>query len=156
MSNNIELEIIKFLQSFSNSDINNIMVLISSFFYYKMYIFIVFILYFFKFLRSSDIVLLIFSQFIILFIKNLIQRERPFVSNNQVKLLDTMDYDEFSFPSGHTFNAFLLIFLLERNKKIDLSIIAYLVGLSRVYLGVHYPSDVIAGYLLAKLVTKYY
>jgi undecaprenyl-diphosphatase len=66
----------------------------------------------------------------------------------------------FSFPSGHAMAAFslyaTLIFLLWKNASSGYSRVLLLligsafiaaIGLSRIYLGVHYPSDVIAGYL---------
>jgi undecaprenyl-diphosphatase len=65
----------------------------------------------------------------------------------------------FSFPSGHAMAAFslyaTLIFLLWKNASGNARVLLLLIGsafiaaigLSRIYLGVHYPSDVIAGYL---------
>lgn len=80
------------------------------------------------------------------------QRPRP---------LDSMIYEAtFSFPSGHAMNSFvfyvaLSYFILRETKSIKITILASIIsfvlilgiGVSRIYLGVHYPSDVIAGYI---------
>jgi undecaprenyl-diphosphatase len=66
-----------------------------------------------------------------------------------------MNYDPYSFPSGHTFNSFLLYVILKKNLNINLSFLPFLVGLSRIYLGVHYPSDVLGGIILAKIILNY-
>lgn len=57
----------------------------------------------------------------------------------------------YSFPSNHAFNNFAaatFFFLLYKNLKWILFISAALVSLSRVYLGLHYPSDVFTGAML--------
>ena len=88
-------------------------------------------------------------------LKNIFRRERP---------LDIMLVKEtgYSFPSGHTmasciFYGFIiyLIYNSKLNKSLKiilitiLSILILLIGISRIYLGVHYPTDVIAGYLIS-------
>jgi len=86
-------------------------------------------------------------------LKNLNQRPRPF-DNPLISLFD------YSFPSGHAMTSFVFYFTISyfvyhftKNKLTTLItfvasvILISLIGISRIYLGVHYPSDVIAGYL---------
>lgn len=93
-------------------------------------------------------------------VKNLIKRPRP--TNELVKVVRVIN--EPSFPSGHVMhytNIFgLLIYLLAtnwrsgrlRNALITIcSALIILVGPSRVYLGAHWPSDVMAGYVYGGL-----
>ena len=59
--------------------------------------------------------------------------------------------DQFSFPSGHTASAFLMMTLLASFfpvLRIPIFFWATTVGIARVYLGVHYPTDVFAGAIL--------
>ncbi len=88
-------------------------------------------------------------------LKHIIRRARP-VGINLIK------ENGFSYPSGHSmvslaFYGFLIYLIIKAdwNKKIKLllvivlSIIILLIGISRIYLGVHYPSDVLSGFSLS-------
>ncbi len=81
-------------------------------------------------------------------LKVLIARPRP---EGLVMLLPLTNLVDYSFPSGHTIAAFAALPVLLReypSMKWFWISFAVLVGLSRLYLGVHYPSDVVAGALI--------
>lgn len=84
-------------------------------------------------------------------------------------LLDSNGNYSYSFPSGHSQNSSALaasLCLYKKDKRLCIAggIIVFSVGLSRMFLGVHYPADVIAGwligaavsYILYKIYFKYY
>ncbi len=85
-----------------------------------------------------------------MFLKNVIARMRPYDFAGGIELL-VEKLSDYSFPSGHTLCSFEGAFaVFIRNKKWGIAAIAFssLIALSRLYLYVHYPSDVIAGALL--------
>ena len=90
------------------------------------------------------------SVVLFMLVKNLIGRPRPYEVWDQVPCL-MLPPDKFSFPSGHTMTAFAVCgsfaILLPGVVPFYLPM-AILIGLSRIFLGVHYPSDVLAGALL--------
>lgn len=88
-------------------------------------------------------------------LKPLVGRMRPFTVNIGVELLINAPKD-FSFPSGHTAASFAAAFalLFVKNKLwIPSMILASLIAFSRLYLYVHYPTDVLAGILLGLIVS---
>ena len=102
--------------------------------------------------------------------KNLSARIRPFNADPTFENLYGIfnGIKDWSFPSGHTsasFAAALAIILWDRKKGIPAVILAALIAFSRLYLTVHYPTDVLAslllgslygviGYLVTKLIMK--
>lgn len=93
------------------------------------------------------------ALFVNITLKPLIQRIRPFNINTTIELLIPSPRD-FSFPSGHTASAFAAAtILLYTNRKIAISgmILASLIAFSRLYLYVHFPSDIIAGVLIGMI-----
>lgn len=98
-------------------------------------------------------------------LKPLIARTRPFDVNTAIQLIVAKPHD-YSFPSGHTaasFTAVIALYLAGEKRlwKVAL-VLAILIAFSRLYLYVHYPTDVlggiitgaIAGYLGYRLTVK--
>lgn len=84
-------------------------------------------------------------------LKPLVARPRPYHVLEQLVTLAHRPSD-FSFPSGHTTAAFavagVLFFCCPKRYGVPALILAILVGLSRIYLGIHFPSDVMMGTLV--------
>lgn len=84
-------------------------------------------------------------------LKNVVARTRPYeVIEGLTSLVGAQK--DYSFPSGHTGSAFAaaVVMFLGLPKKCGISILVFacLMGLSRLYVGVHYPSDVLCGALI--------
>ena len=102
-----------------------------------------------------------------LILKNVIQRPRPYeVVTGLIPLIDKLS--DYSFPSGHTGASFAAAYVIIKSRLprfgIAAIILAVIIAFSRLYLGVHYPSDVAAGmiigvsiaFITVKVMSKYY
>jgi undecaprenyl-diphosphatase len=90
-----------------------------------------------------------------LLIKPLVNRARPYeVIDGLTSVIGPMS--DKSFPSGHSCAAFLIAVILYNNvpKKYGIFslVIACLIAISRIYMGVHYPTDVICGALIGIII----
>ena len=99
---------------------------------------------------GAGIIAYCFDVSLYLLLKNLIKRDRPAVKITSYQAFITPS-DQFSFPSGHTAAAFLFACLVLNFYPLfalPCFIWAAAVGASRVLLGVHYPTDLVAGAVL--------
>lgn len=87
-------------------------------------------------------------------LKNIIARPRPCWIDHNIQMLIPMPKD-FSFPSGHTLAAVIAATCLYMTNKwfgIFVIILASLIAFSRLYLFVHFPSDVLASIILGLII----
>lgn len=83
--------------------------------------------------------------------KGIIARPRPSVADSTVRALIAKNSDDPSFPSSHASVAFAVAFALmswSRWWGASALVVAILVGIGRVMVGVHYPSDILGGALV--------
>ena len=89
-------------------------------------------------------------------VKALVRRSRPFIRVTQARIVGYRTLGR-SFPSGHTSQAFFMASLIARHFHASawavflLYAIALLVGITRMYVGAHYPRDVLAGAILGSV-----
>ena len=117
--------------------------------------FIIIFLFFFQIINIYDLGVLIIGIGILFLLKLKVKRVRPFRSNQIIKKLNCRNVDKNSFPSGHTFISELLVLIILKNYPFlflggmifsyssILLTLSKFVGLSRIYLGDHYPTDVL-------------
>ncbi|MEO8002103.1 MAG: phosphatase PAP2 family protein [Arenimonas sp.] len=98
-------------------------------------------------------VMAVTTSFLYRYLKKWTKRPRPFANDNRIHVW-TAPLDEFSFPSGHTLHAvsFTLVTLAYYPMlAVVLVPLAISIALSRVILGLHYPSDVFAATVIGSL-----
>ena len=87
-------------------------------------------------------------------LKNMVARVRPYDTYSALIPIVTKPID-WSFPSGHTCASFasavVYFRLLPKKYGIPALVLACMIAFSRLYLGVHYPTDVLAGFLIGLL-----
>ncbi|MBR2381905.1 MAG: phosphatase PAP2 family protein [Clostridia bacterium] len=94
-------------------------------------------------------------------LKNLIARARPYATYPELvaDLADIIHIPKsYSFPSGHTVSAMATAFtIFSQHKKLGIAAIvaATLMGLSRLYVGVHFPTDVYGGVIVGALIALF-
>jgi membrane-associated phospholipid phosphatase len=98
--------------------------------------------------------LFLVSTYAISYIKVAVNEARPFTVDSRIKMLDSVN--DAAFPSGHTQGAVVVWgYLATAFKRRWLTILAIalivFIPLSRIYLGVHYPTDVAGGYVIGGL-----
>lgn len=151
----MEFKILYLIQNMHNDILDNIMVFFTSLGNMGLiWLIITAILLINKKHRKCGILLiisLVLSYAIgIIFLKNIIGRPRPCWIDKSIDLLIKVPKD-YSFPSGHTLISFVsaeTIYLYNKKFGIYSFILAILISFSRMYLFVHFPTDILAGIIL--------
>lgn len=167
----MEMSILHAIQNIHNSLLDSIMVFITTLGNAGIiWIVLAVIFLFTKKYRKCGIAMALALLFSVVFgnviLKNLFERPRPSWVDASVALLIKNPKD-FSFPSGHSFASFAgatAIYMYHKREGIAALILAALIAFSRLYLFVHYPSDVLLGSLFGviaavvavKIVNKFF
>ena len=163
---NFDLRIINFIQGFESSELTifykSITDIADTWQSTILVAVITVILYFLKYKREALFLVLTMSTcgIIMSFIKNIFERQRPEIHR-------LIEVSGLSFPSGHSTSATIMYLTLgiiainvfQKTSKyliLLISIWCSVVSLTRIYLGVHYPTDAIAAICLGFFVVTFY
>lgn len=161
---NFDLRIINFIQGFESSELTIFYKSITDIAdTWQIVVVITVILYFLKYKREALFLVLTMSTcgIIMSFIKNIFERQRPEIHR-------LIEVSGLSFPSGHSTSATIMYLTLgliainvfQKTSKYLILLISILgiliITTSRIYLGVHYPTDAIAAICLGFFVVTFY
>ncbi len=161
----IDIKLLRYINGFSAESYDVFWLYVTNTFtWIPLFLFLLYFIY--TRFEKNEVVAILVSAFIVLsmtvlfteFIKELVMRVRPNNNFEVSRYLNVLKQpSDYSFPSGHAFNAMavctLLFFFLRDKTKWAFLLFLWplLFSFSRIYMCVHYPSDVIAGLLMGFL-----
>lgn len=154
----IDLTILKFINQPFNNELNFFFIaVIYSVYAYLIYLFF----YYYKTKQPKKLIHLLITSLIgiafVNILKYSINRPRPYVSHPEIN--DILRKTDPSFPSAHTTISYLSFeFLQPKSSKILRAFLSFyllfLIPFGSMYIGIHYPSDVLVGALIGLLLPK--
>jgi membrane-associated phospholipid phosphatase len=152
------LDFIRIIQSSASPFLTFIMRIITTFGEPAVYLALVVVIYWCvdekKGLRLG--IMILFSIWVNLSLKYLFDQPRPFFDNYDPSV--GMGSEKTGgLPSGHAQNTLVILFILagwlkKRWAYVCAGVLCILIGFSRVYLGVHFPTDVLAGWIIGGII----
>lgn len=158
---NLDVAILQIIYTLQNKSLNGLMIFITHLGDYGILWILISILLFFNIKTrkaglSALVSLAICSLIVNVILKPAVHRIRPFDIVKGFELLIKKPLD-WSFPSGHTAAAFAMVYIFYKNLKKYFPLIlisAVLIAFSRLYLTLHYPSDVVFGIIFGLISGK--
>ena len=154
----MELEILRNIQSIANPFLDILFQLITICGEQIVLVLIISIIYCKKMGSLENILhMLLTSALVNCVVKDIFKFKRP-IGEEGIRILREKTATGYSFPSGHTqgagsFYGAMAIYIKKKVMYIIAIIMIILIGFSRLYLGVHYPKDVIVGGILGVLIS---